>query len=138
MRVFVDTNVILDVLSKRLPFYDAAARIWTLSETGRLDSFVSAISFNNSYYILRKYGDSVRAMQAMQSLRDIFKVVALDLQILNQSIDSTFADFEDAIQLHSAIRAEADFLITRDPSHFPKDVIPVVTPEELIAALGEG
>ncbi|MEE9309309.1 MAG: hypothetical protein V3V57_17465 [Spirochaetia bacterium] len=57
---------------------------------------------------------------------------------INQSIDSTFADFEDAIQLPSAIRAEADFLITRDPSHFPKDVIPVVPPEELIAALEEG
>jgi predicted nucleic acid-binding protein len=51
---FIDTNVLLDVLARRQPFYAAASRIWTLAERGSVRAFVSAISFNNIYYITRK------------------------------------------------------------------------------------
>jgi predicted nucleic acid-binding protein len=57
MRVFVDTNLLLDVLAKREPFYAAAARIWTLAETGACEALVSAISFNNVFLLTRNVGD---------------------------------------------------------------------------------
>ena len=50
LRLFLDTNILLDVLLRREPFYRSAARVWTLAETGAHEGFVSAISFNNVFY----------------------------------------------------------------------------------------
>jgi predicted nucleic acid-binding protein len=69
-------------------------------------------------------------------MRNIFKPVPLDVQILNQAIDSDFDDLEDAIQFHSAIRAEADCLITRDTGIFPAADLTVLAPAEFLASAG--
>ena len=133
MTVFVDTNVLLDVLSYRKPFYEASAEVWSLAERGELRAHISAISFNNIYYVIRKLKDRNTAEKALRLLRDIFESVAPDRQILNQSIDADFDDFEDAVQFHSALRAKATCLISRNPRHFPKSSLPVLTPEEFLA-----
>ena len=133
--ILVDTNVLLDVLGKREPFYASATAVWSAVEAGEIVGAVSAISFNNTYYIIRKYGGESSARTAITAIRDIFTVVPLDAQIINQSIDSALADFEDAIQLHSAVRAGARYLVTRDPRHFPTDVLSVVSPDEYLAVL---
>jgi predicted nucleic acid-binding protein len=65
MKVFIETNLLLDVLAKREPFYAATARIWTLAETGACDALVSAISFNNVFYIVRRARDTAAARQLM-------------------------------------------------------------------------
>ena len=135
MRLFVDTNLLLDVLAKREPFYAAAARIWTLSETGACESFVSAISFNNIYYIVRKAENAAIARKALRLLRDVFISVAPDRRILNQAIDSDIDDFEDAIQFFSAVHAGADYLLTRNVDDFPTGALPILTPEELFVLL---
>ena len=88
MRLFVDTNLLLDVLARREPFYAASARIWSLCETGACEGFVSAISFNNVYYIVRKARNDEVARKALVLMRDIFGSVAPDQQILNQAIDA--------------------------------------------------
>ena len=133
MRVFVDTNVLLDVLARRDEFYDPSARIWTLAERGEIEAFISAISFNNVYYIIRKARDKKTADTAMKLLRDVFDSVAPDTRIVNQAIDSEFRDFEDAVQFHSAVRCQADHLITRNPGDFPTTKPAVLTPEEFLA-----
>lgn len=133
--ILIDTNVILDVLAKREPFYAPAAALWSAVERGETQGCVSAISFNNTYYILRKYGGKAKARTAVRAIRDVFEVVPLDVQILNLSIDSALLDFEDAIQLHSAVRAGAGYLVTRDPADFPTDALAVVTPDEYLAVL---
>ena len=133
MKVFVDTNVLLDVLAHRDGFYDASARIWSLSERGEIEAFISAISFNNVYYIIRKARDKATADTAMKLLRDVFDSIAPDTRIVNQAIDSEFKDFEDALQFHSAVRCQADFLITRNPADFPPSKPAVLTPEEFLA-----
>ncbi|MDE0026320.1 MAG: hypothetical protein OXP69_18075 [Spirochaetaceae bacterium] len=80
--------------------------------------------------VAHRVADHVQAVhhhrQAIVALRDIFTVVPLDAQILNQSIDSARGDFEDAIQLHSAVRVGARYLVTRNPAHFATDVLSVV------------
>jgi predicted nucleic acid-binding protein len=135
MKFFLDTNVLLDVLAKREPFYAASAEVWSLAESGTIQGCISAISFNNIYYVVRKTAGKHNADKALRILRDIFVPVAPDSLILNQAIDSTMNDFEDAIQFHSAIRAGADCLITRDPGHF-KEVatdMAISTPDEFLA-----
>jgi len=136
MTAFVDTNVLLDVLARREPFYAAAARIWVLAERGLLTAYVSAISFNNIYYIVRKAEGKAKADRAMVLLRDVFTPAALTAQLLNQAMDADINDFEDAIQYHSATHTDADCLISRNPGHFPQNTIPVLSPEEFISTFG--
>lgn len=135
-RIFIDTNVLLDVLARREPHYAPAAEVWTLCEEGKLKGSISAISFNNIFYIVRKLSGKKAARQTMEILRDVFEPVALDAQIIHQSSDAGFGDFEDAIQFHSAVRAGADALITRNAGHFPKTKISIVSPKEFLAARG--
>ncbi|MFZ2654297.1 MAG: PIN domain-containing protein [Victivallales bacterium] len=132
-KIFLDTNVLLDVFAKREPFYNDAAQLWSLAENGKINASISAISFNNVYYIIRKAKGSDVADFSLRCLRDEFNVVDLTSQILNQAIDSKMRDFEDAIQYFSAGRADADFLITRNPEHFPRNDITVMTPDEFLA-----
>ena len=133
MKVFLDTNILLDVLTHRKPFYEAAAQIWSFAERGEVEGHISAISFNNIYYIVRKLEGRGKAEKALRLLRDIFQSVAPDTQILNQSIDSGLDDFEDAIQFFSAVHATAEYILTRNPNHFPKSGPPVLTPKEFLA-----
>ena len=137
MRVLVDTNVLLDVLGRREPFWPQAARVWTLAETGRLRACVSAISYNNTYYIVRRWGGRARAKDALRLLRDVFDAVDLTRKVLNQAMDAALADFEDAIQYFSALHAGADVIITRDPGDFPRAGPAVLTPGEFLATLSE-
>jgi hypothetical protein len=94
---------------------------------------VSAISYNNVYYIVRRAEGRAKAEKAMRLIRDVFESVPPDGQIINQAIDAGMDDFEDAVQFHSAIRAKTVYLVTRNPNHFPKSELPILTPEEFLA-----
>ena len=135
MRVFVDTNVLLDVLAKREPFYSDAARIWTMAELAKIEALVSVISFNNIYYVVRRASNRKTAEKALQLMRNVFTPVPLSVQILSQAIDAGYNDFEDAIQFHSAVHADAECLITRDTDHFPGTDIPVLSPAGFLVSL---
>jgi predicted nucleic acid-binding protein len=134
MNVFVDTNVLIDVLAKREPFYADSAGIWTLAEQGRVNGFISVISFNNIYYVVRKLRSRQAANRMMVLLRGTFTPVPFDKQILDQALDAGFGDLEDAIQYFSAVRAGAECIISRDASAFPRSELPVLTPAELLTA----
>jgi predicted nucleic acid-binding protein len=132
---FVDTNVLMDVLLEREPFFASSQEIWTLCEAGAIHGQISVISFNNVFYVVRKRKSKEEAKRSLAVLRNIFTPVALDGQIINQAVDADFRDFEDAIQFHSALRGNAKFLITRNVRDFPEsEAIVVVTPEEFLAA----
>lgn len=135
MRLFLDTNLLLDVLAERKPFYQPAACIWSLCETGVCQGVISAISFNNVFYIVRRARNAEVARRALVLMRDIFDSVAPDQQILNQAIDSNIRDFEDAIQFFSAQRAAADYLLTRNAADFPKARLPILAPDEFLSLL---
>ncbi|MBI4578276.1 MAG: PIN domain-containing protein [Planctomycetes bacterium] len=137
--VLVDTNVLLDVLAGREPFYPHSAAIWVLAERGRIKAHVSVVSFTNLFYIIRKLRGRDVAQQALRKMRDVFNPIALDAQLLNQAMDSGFADFEDAIQYFSAIRADATRIISRNPDHFPaSSTVVVLSPLEFLAAWVDG
>ncbi|MDZ7617957.1 MAG: PIN domain-containing protein, partial [Patescibacteria group bacterium] len=130
MNVFVDTNVLMDVLLDRKPFVTDSQQVWFLAERGRLCAHVSVLSFPSVYYVLRKLSGAEQAARAMIMLRDVFTPAACDQQILNQAIDAGFQDFEDAIQYFSAMHVDAACIISRNPQHFPMSGIPVLTPRE--------
>jgi len=134
MKVFLDTNIVMDVLRRREPFYGHSVRVWALAEGGQICGVVSAVSFTNVYYIVRRLMGRRAAQQAVVLMRHTFEMVATDAQTLNQAIDAGFSDFEDAVQYFSALRCGAACLVTRNPKHFPKEGIPVHTPTEFLAA----
>jgi len=133
VRLLLDTNVLLDVIAARQPFYEAAARIWSLAEHDQIEAFVSAISFNNIYYIVRKSAGKDEADRALKAIRDLFTPVPLDAKLINRAMDAPIDDFEDAVQFHSASRENVDSLITRDPDGFPRTGVPVLSPQEFLA-----
>jgi predicted nucleic acid-binding protein len=136
MKVFVDTNVLLDVLAERKAFYPEAMRVWTLAESGHIEAQVSAISFNNCYYIVHRYAGRRSAEKSIRLLGDVFETVDLTSRILRQAIDAGFADFEDAIQFHSAVHAKSECIITRNPDDFPRAPLSILSPAEFLAAHG--
>lgn len=99
---------------------------------------VSAISFNFVYYIVRHQADERAARRAIKGLRDVFEATDVDAQIINQAIDSPFADFEDAIQHACAIRAGATHLLTRDVAGFKRSEVPVISPDAYLNAEAGG
>ena len=134
MNVFFDTNVLMDVLLQRHPFVDKSRAVWFLAERGKVVGLVSALSFPNIYYVARKALGAEAALSMMSLLRDTLAAVPLDEQILNQAMDAKFPDFEDAIQYFSALRADAECLLTRNPDHFPRSSLRVLSPTEFLAA----
>lgn len=134
MNVFLDTNVVLDVLAHRAPFYDDSVKVWALGERGRIRALLSAVSVTNLYYIVRKQTSAARAMEMLRDLRSVASFVACDGAVIHHAIDAGFADFEDAVQYFSAVAGGADCLVTRNPVHYPHPEIPVLTPREFLAA----
>jgi predicted nucleic acid-binding protein len=133
MNIFVDTNIILDVLAHRRPFYAPAAGLWTLAESGRIRAFVSSVSYANTYYVVRKLSGKGRAAQSLRQMRGVFETVSVDAQIINQAIDAEFRDFEEAIQYFCAVRSRARYLVTRNPRHFPTDAPTPIAAKEFMA-----
>ena len=133
MKVFVDTNILLDVLGRREPFYADSAQVWTLAETGQVEGFASTLSLPNLFYVLRRASGAKAARKAVGMLRDIFSLVPLDVQITNQAIDADIRDFEDAIQFFSALRCGAVALVTRNTKDFPGGDVAIQTPAEFLA-----
>lgn len=136
MNVLIDTNVLLDVIGRREPFYRESVAVWSMAEAKTIDGFISAVSYNNTFYIVRRKRDLPTARKAMLLLRDTFQTVPLDQQVINQAIDSAIRDFEDAVQYFSAQRAQCETLITRNPGHFKRTAIPALTPREFLASDG--
>jgi predicted nucleic acid-binding protein len=132
--VFVDTNVLLDVLVRREPFCQDSVQVWNLVEAGRIEAFIAAISVSNCYYLVRKHVGKPQAEQAIRLLRDVFTPVDLTARILDQAIDAGFSDFEDALQFHSAVHARAECILTRNPDHFPRVPLSILSPAEFLAA----
>lgn len=135
MIVFLDTNVLLDVFLERQPHADDAIALFELVEKKAVRGAVSAISFNNCDYMARKLAGRSRSLGMMRRMMTLFDVVSLDCSILEQSLDAEIADFEDAIQYFSALRTRADYLVTRNPAHFLKDEIGVVSAQEFLAIM---
>jgi predicted nucleic acid-binding protein len=133
--ILLDTNVLLDVLLARRPFVENAQRLWSLAERGHIRAAVSAVSFLNVYYIVRRLASRPQADRAIRGMRAIFQVVPVDREIIDQAIEFGSADFEDAVQLACAVRAGALCIVTRDERHFSRSPIPAMAPDAFLAKI---
>ena len=128
MKIFLDTNILLDVLLDRKPFSEPSSKVWRLAECGRLEAVISSISFNNIFYIVRKYSGKDAAQRTVEVMNVNFSVFPLTRDIIGKAIAAKLPDFEDSIQFFSAVSCAADYIITRNAKDFPQDSIPVLSP----------
>ncbi len=128
--IFIDTNILLDVVRHREEFFELSSRVWGDCETRKVHGFISAISLNNVYYIVRKLVPQDTALTYIRLMLNVFSIVPLDETVLRLSMDLPHKDFEDSIQTFSAIQVKADCIVTRDRSHFPNNYMPIVSPAE--------
>lgn len=133
MRLFLDTNVMLDLLGKREPFFESAARIISLADKGKATLAVSALSYATTDYFLSKMFGADKSVESLRKFKTISDIVALDEVIVEKSLNSGFIDFEDGLQYFSAIKAECQYIITRNVKDFKNAEIPVLTPDDFLA-----
>lgn len=132
-KIFVDTDIIYDLLAKREPFYQAAAKLFTQSDEGTIDISISALSLPNLYYLISKQLSNEQAKQILRKFRLLVHVVPLTEKIIDLALNSEFVDFEDAIQHFSAIESDCDLLLTRNLKDFKKSQIIVMTAQDFIS-----
>ena len=134
-KVFIDTNVMLDFLGEREPFYDPIAKIATLAEKGNLTMVVSPLSFATVNYFLSKFENPRVAKEKLRKFKIICEVCALDEQTIEKGLNSSIKDFEDALQYFSATESNCDIIITRNGKDFKKSLLPVMTASEFLKSL---
>jgi predicted nucleic acid-binding protein len=133
-KIFLDTDVVLDHLADRQPFAEYAHRLFALAETGELTVCISALSFSNLYYILRKPKGHDEALALLGKLRQLTRVAAVSGAEIQSALDSEFKDFEDAIQHFSAKSAGGVVaIVTRNKVDYGRSEIPVLSPDEFLA-----
>jgi len=135
VKVLFDTNVVLDVLLDREPHIDVAAKLFALVDNGRLEGSICATTVTTIYYIAAKSFGRRRAHTQVHELLGLFKVAAVDREVLDRALELDFADFEDAVAHEAARTSGMSAIVTRDGGDFVNASLPVFDPAELLAAV---
>jgi len=130
-KIFVDANIVLDLLEKREEFYKEAQELFTLSDKKNVKLYVSALTLANVHYLLYKHL-KMKARKVLAKFKVLVDVLAVDDKILDLSLTSDLKDFEDAIQYYTAIENDMDIIITRNKKDFKNLDIPILTAKEYL------
>jgi len=135
MKLLIDANILLDVLQAREPYVRDSAVIWKLCETEQATGFVSALTFANLVYIMRKELDAEKINDVLQKLSLIFTFADFTAADMAKAAELNWSDFEDAVQSTTAERVSADYIITRNVKDFSASKVTAFTPAELLARI---
>ena len=134
-RIFLDTNVILDLLGERVPFFDSIAKVATLADQKKLTLIVSPLSFTTIDYVLNKYETSESVLNKLRKFKIICEVCEVTEETIEKALNSNFKDFEDAVQYFTALQSNCSVIITRNGKDFKNATIPIMTAEEYLSSL---
>ena len=135
-RLLIDTNVVLDLLAKREPFYKSSAQIFSLADKNKLKLSINSLTIANTNYVLSRLKTATEAREILRRFRVLVKIVSLNDKIIDLALnDNTFGDFEDGLQYYSAIENNMDIILTRDLKGFKSSKIPVMTPDEYLTSM---
>ena len=131
LRILVDTNVLIDYLTTREPFFQHAKKIIQLCRTEKIFGALAAQSIADIFYILRKEMTVEKRRAVLLNLIEIFYVETVDRQKLkNALMNKNFSDFEDCLQTECAISFKADYIVTRNTGDYRQSEIPCITPDD--------
>lgn len=137
MKVYIDSDVILDYLYEREPFSSNSKIIIALIEKKIVKGYISSLILWNIYYVLSKYLGEREARKKIKIFRSLIEIIAVDGKIIDLGLSSNIKDFEDSIQYYAADSANVDFLITRNKKDYPKSGLRILNPDEFIKIMQE-
>jgi len=131
-RVFLDSDIIFDLLCKRDPYYEYAAEVFTLGDYKKIELVTTSVVFANVFYILRKILGIEKAKEYLRKLRIMVGVINVDDKIIDLALNTIFSDFEDGLQYFSSRENGVEILLTRNTKDYKERDIIIQTPEEYI------
>jgi predicted nucleic acid-binding protein len=135
-KLFIDTNIVIDLLSRREPFFDEAAELFSLADRKQIEISVSSLTIANTSCALLRQMDAAKAKSILRKLRLILRVLPLDDKIIGLALDDdTFIDFEDGLQYFTALENEQELIITRNLKDFKGSKLPAMTAKQFIETI---
>ena len=136
MKLLIDTNVVLDVLLKREPFYKAATDVLNLTQRDDVREYISASAVTDIYYIAhRQLKDKATVKELLKRLFMVVSVAAVSEHEIASALDLAWSDFEDSVQYSVALLNEMDGLVTRNPTDYVDADIAIWEPKQILQKL---
>ena len=131
-KLCVDTNVMVDLLAHREPFYETAQQLFSLADMNKCTIVVASMSFSTTAYLLERKLTYEELSLTLRQFASIVEIASVDEHVVRKSLSTTshFRDIEDAMQHYAAIQADCDFIITRNVKDFALSDIPVYAPDD--------
>ena len=133
--ILIDINILLDVLQKREPFYETSAHLLASVETGQVKGYVAAHSITTLFYLIQKDRSSAEARATITNLLQFIKIAPIDQGTIEQALNLDYRDYEDAVQMISAVQCKADCLITHNVKEYQPALLPVWKPVNFLSTL---
>jgi len=134
--LFLDTNIVIDVIANRIPFSYPAAKLFDYAENGKINLFISALSYSHIYYILKKTSSHKAMLTILRNIEEMTTTLNVTKEIISTALHTDFADFEDAIQYNTALVAKTiDAIVTHDNKGYKNSHINVLTSEEALGMI---
>ncbi len=131
-RVFIDTDVIIDLFIDRKPHHEIALEFFTIATKYNVALTTSPIVIANTYYLLSKIKNKTYALEKVRDLRKIMKIVPINEMIIDLALSTPYKDFEDTLQYYCALESKISYLITRNVVDYQKDKMEILQPVEYI------
>ena len=135
VKVLIDINIVLDVLQARKPFFDASSQLLAAAESGRIRGMVAAHTITTLFYLVAKDKSIAQAHATITSLLQFLSVATVDQATIDQALNLEYQDFEDAVQMMSAVQSKCGFLVSRNTGDFEPALLPVLSPVDFLATL---
>ena len=133
---FIDTNIVIDLLAHREPFYEESANLFSLADKKIIKLNISSLTIANTNYTLLRQTNLKKAKEILRKLRLIVNILPLDDKIIGLALnDDSFSDFEDGLQYFTAIENDQDFIITRNLKDFKASILPVLTARQILETM---
>ena len=134
-KVFVDSDIVLDLLTGRAPHHLSAAALFSLAEKGKVKIFVSSLTFANVHYVLSRQLNADKARNILATFKTLVNVMAVNDIVVERALSSEFKDFEDALQYHTALENRLNILLTRNLKDYKKAQIKVFTAQQYLKTI---
>lgn len=136
MKVFLDANVLIDVVQNRTDFVEASSKVLQLGLDGECELNASDITFTTVSYYARKNRTKEQLYEVLQSLRDFIDIAPSGKTAIDWALQQKSKDFEDSIQYYNALRSGAEYIVSRNVRDYPFNDIPVVSPHDFLIMMG--
>lgn len=130
-KVFVDTNVLLDILLERTPWANDAAVLFSMADRKEIELLCCSLSFSTTIYLMQRFKYTRKEIVSKLSIvKSICTITTVNEAVIDRMLQSDFNDLEDAIQYYSALAFGAEAIVTRNTKDFAASKIPVVSPHD--------